>query len=138
MRLTILDRAHGFGTKVLFMVIRAISRQPVLDIIKLVRYRADFYGQPMQRLTQAAMREPSTWSVGDRELMAALVAKTNHCDWCTKAHTAVAEAAYRDRAKVSAVLSDLDTAPINEPLRATLRLLRKLTREHAVTAKGGS
>jgi hypothetical protein len=32
------------------------------------------------------------------------------------------------------VLADLDTAPIEEPLRATLRVLGKLTREHAVTA----
>src|SRR5262249_15013882 len=30
----------------------------------------------------------------DRELMAALVAKTNECEWCTKAHAAVAEGAY--------------------------------------------
>lgn len=35
---------------------------------------------------------------------------------------------------VSAVLTDLDTAPISEPLRATLRMLRKLAREHAVEA----
>ena len=41
MRLTILDRSHGLGTKTLFMVIRAMPRQPVLDVIKLVRYRAD-------------------------------------------------------------------------------------------------
>jgi alkylhydroperoxidase family enzyme len=32
------------------------------------------------------------------------------------------------------VLADLETAPIAEPLRATLRVLKKLTREHAVTA----
>jgi alkylhydroperoxidase family enzyme len=32
------------------------------------------------------------------------------------------------------VLSDLETAAIEEPLRATLRLLQKLTREHAVDA----
>lgn len=31
---------------------------------------------------------------------------------------------------VAAVLADLDTAPIAEPLRATLRFLRKVTREH--------
>lgn len=31
---------------------------------------------------------------------------------------------------VDAVLADLDTAPISEPLRATLRFLRKVTREH--------
>jgi alkylhydroperoxidase family enzyme len=31
---------------------------------------------------------------------------------------------------VEAVLADLDRAPIAEPLRATLRFLRKVTREH--------
>jgi alkylhydroperoxidase family enzyme len=37
--------------------------------------------------------------------------------------------------KVDAVLADLATAPIDEPLRATLAFLRKVTREHdAVTA----
>jgi hypothetical protein len=30
------------------------------------------------------------------------------------------------------VLDNVDSAPIEEPLRATLRLLRKLTKEHAV------
>ena len=33
-------------------------------------------------------------------------------------------------AKVEAVLADLATAPIGEPLRATLAFLRKVTREH--------
>ena len=32
------------------------------------------------------------------------------------------------------MLSDLDTAPIEEPLRATLLMLGKLTREHTVDA----
>jgi AhpD family alkylhydroperoxidase len=134
LRLAILDNGHGFGTKALFALIRTASRQPVLDVIKLVKYRADFYGGPMQRVTQEAMRGPSSWSVGDRELMAALVAKTNECEWCTKAHAAVAERAYRDGKKVPAVLSGLDTSAIEEPLRATLLMLRKLTREHVVDA----
>ncbi len=47
MRLRILDSGHGFGTKALFALIRTVSRQPVLDVIKLVKYRADFYGGPM-------------------------------------------------------------------------------------------
>ncbi len=132
MRLAILDSGHGFATKALFALIRVFSGQPVLDVIKLVKYRADFYGGPMSRVTHGAMRGPSAWSVGDRELMAALVAKTNECTWCTQAHAAVASGAYRDAARVSAVLSDLETAPIEEPLRATLRLLRKVTREQTV------
>ena len=41
--------------------------------------------------------------------------------------------AYDNEAKVQAVLDNLDTAPIEEPLRMTLQLLRKLTKEHSVT-----
>jgi uncharacterized peroxidase-related enzyme len=134
MRLKILTSGYGFGTKVLFAFIHAVSRQPVPDAAKLVFYRPDFYGVPMKEFTQEAMRGPSTWSVGDRELMAAFVSKMNECEFCIGAHTATAARAYQDEAKVSAVLSNLENAPIGEPLRATLRLLGKLTREHAVTA----
>lgn len=39
-------------------------------------------------------------------------------------------------ARVEAVLADLDTAPIEGPLRATLRFLRKVTKNHqAVSAE---
>ena len=146
MRLRVLDSGHSFGTKALFALIRAASRQPVLDVIKLVKYRADFYGDPMSAVTQEAMRGPSTWSIGDRELMAAFIAKTNQCEFCKKAHTAVAQAAYHDERKVSEVLSDLGAAAIEEPLRAILLMLGKLTREsildmddvRAVLAAGAS
>ncbi len=134
MRLKILTSGYSFGTKVLFALIQALSRQPLPDAAKLVFYRPEFYGEPMKAFTQEAMRGPSAWSVGDRELMAAVVSQTNECAFCIGAHTATAARAYRDAAKVSAVLADLETAPIEEPLRATLRLLGKLTREHAVTA----
>lgn len=135
MRLTILDRGHSFGTKALFAFIRTVSRQPVLDVVRLVKYRPDFYGGPMQKVTHEAMRGPSTWSVGDRELMAAFVAKSNHCDFCTRAHLAVAQGAYHRESKSLSHLSpDLDIAAIEEPLRTTLLMLGKLTREHAVNA----
>jgi AhpD family alkylhydroperoxidase len=133
-RLAILDKGHSVGTKVLFSFIRAISRHPVLDVVKLVKYRPDFYGNPMQQVTQQVMRGPSAWSIGDRELMAAIVAKTNQCEFCTKAHTAVAQRAYGESKRISPVISDLDTAAIDQPLRTTLLMLRKLTREHAVDA----
>ena len=119
MRLSILNKGHGFGTKILFALIRTFSGHPVLDVIKLVKYRPDFYGSPMGAVTQEAMRGPSAWSVGDRELMAAVIARSNGCEWCTKAHGAVARGAYRDEAKVSAVLRDVETGPIEEPLKAT-------------------
>jgi uncharacterized peroxidase-related enzyme len=132
MRLAILNSGHSFGTKLLFAFIRMVSRLPVPDAVKLFRYRPDFYGMRWGVVAQQAMRGPSAWSVGDRELMGAFVSKMNECECCMKTHAGVAALAYRDEAKVFAVLSDLETAPIEEPLRATLRMLRKLTREHAV------
>lgn len=134
MRLGTLDSGHGLGTKVLFALIRAVSRRPVPEIAKLIFYRPDFFGAPAKQVVHEAMRGPSSWSVGDRELMAAFVSKVNECEFCTKAHAAVAGRAYADETRVSKTLSDLETAPIEEPLRATLRMLGKLTREHAVDA----
>jgi uncharacterized peroxidase-related enzyme len=133
MRLAILDSGHGFGTKALFAFIGAVSRQRVVDAVKLVMYRPEFYGAPMKKVVHEAMRGPSAWSVGDREVMAALISKVNECEFCIKAHSAVARRAYQDEAKVAGVLSDLETASIDEPLRATLRMLCKLTREHTVS-----
>lgn len=134
MRLKILDSGHGIGTRVLFALIRAASRHEILDVIKLVKYRPDFYGNPMSKVTQEAMRGASPWSVADRELMAAFIAKVNQCEFCTRAHSAVADLAYGSKKMVSAVLCDLESSGIDEVLRATLVMLGKLTREHVLDA----
>jgi AhpD family alkylhydroperoxidase len=129
MRLDILNRGYRPGTKLLFALIRLMSRHPVPDAAKLVFYRPDFYGTRAKEFTHEAMRGPSAWSVGDRELMAAYVSKINESAFCIGAHTATASRAYQDGAKVQAVLTDLDSAPVEEPLRATLRMVGKLTSE---------
>jgi alkylhydroperoxidase family enzyme len=130
MRLTILDRGHRLGTKALFALVRLVSRQPVVDAVKLAMYRPELYGAG--QLTHEAMRGPSAWSIGDRELMAAFVSKINETQFCIAAHSATSGLWYGDHAKVAATLADVETAPIDEPLRATLRMLGKLTREHSV------
>jgi len=134
MRLSILDKGHTLGSKLIFAMIGLFSGQRVVDAVKLVMYRPEFYGGPMKKVVHEAMRGSSSWSVGDRELMAAFVSKMNQCEFCIKAHTAVAERAYGEDSKVSAVLANLETAPISEALRATLRMLGKLAREHTVSA----
>ncbi len=132
MRLRILDRGHPLRTRALFAVIRVVSRQPVVDAVKLAFYRPDFYGAG--DLTHEAMRGPSDWSIGDRELMAAVVSQANDSPFCVAAHSATSTLWFHDAAKVTAALANLETAPIAEPLRATLRMLAKLTSEHAVGA----
>jgi len=135
MRLDILDHGYRPGTKLLFAMIRLFSGHPVPDAAKLVFYRPDFYGARSKRFTHEAMRGPSEWSVGDRELMAAYVSKVNESAFCVSAHTATAGQAYEDGPRVTAVLTDLESAPIAEPLRATLRMLGDLTREGKVGAE---
>jgi uncharacterized peroxidase-related enzyme len=132
MRLEVLDRGHRLRTKVLLGLIRVVSRQPVVDAVKLAFYRPDFYGGG--DLTHEAMRGLSAWSIGDRELMAAFVSKVNECPFCVAAHSATSGLWYEDDAKVAATLTDLEAAPIEEPLRATIHLLGKLTREHSIDA----
>lgn len=134
MRLDILNRGYSPKTKVLFGVIRLFSGRPLPDAAKLVFYRPDFYGDRAKEFTQEAMRGPSDWSVGDRELMAAYVSEVNGTAFCIGAHSACARLAYQDESRVAAVLADLDAAPIEEPLRATLRMLGKLTRDGTVGA----
>jgi len=131
-RLAILDHGHGMRAKAMFVLIRVFSGHPVVDAVKLALYRPSFYRAG--GLTHEAMRGPSEWSVADRELMAAYVSKVNETEFCIAAHTATSALAYDDGAKVAATLADLETAPISEPLRATLRMLGKLTRENHVEA----
>lgn len=135
MRLDILNRGYRPQTKVLFALIRVVSGHPVPDAAKLVFYRPDFYGNLSKEFTHEAMRGPSTWSVADRELMAAFVSKVNGTEFCIRAHTATAGQAYKDATKVETALADLESAPIEDGLRATLRMLGKLTTEGTVAAE---
>jgi uncharacterized peroxidase-related enzyme len=135
MRLGILNEGYGFGTKLLFSLIRLFSRHPVPDAARLTFYRPDFYGSYSKALTHEAMRGPSAWSVAERELMAAYVSKVNDCPFCIGAHTATATQASGNEVMVAAALSDLESAPVEERLQATLRMLGRLTRDGYLSAE---
>ncbi|HEX6518955.1 MAG TPA: carboxymuconolactone decarboxylase family protein [Streptosporangiaceae bacterium] len=134
MRLDVLNRGYRPGIKLLFAVIRLFSGHPVPDAARLVFYRPEFYGARAKEFTHEAMRGPSAWSVADRELMAAYVSKVNESAFCIGAHSATARRAYQDGPKVAAVLADLESAPVEDGLRATLRMLGKLTAEGKLSA----
>jgi uncharacterized peroxidase-related enzyme len=129
MRLRILNDGYNVRTKLLFSIIQLFSRQRVPDAARLTFYRPDFYGSHSKALTHAAMRGESVWSVAERELMAAYVSKMNDCPFCIGAHTATATQASGNEATVAAALADPESAPLDAGLRATLRMLGKLTRE---------
>lgn len=81
MRLTILDRGHSLRMKLLFLQVRLLAGYRMPDVAKTLRYRPDYFGGPMSALFQEVMRGPSQWTIGDRELMAAFVSRTNACEF---------------------------------------------------------
>jgi hypothetical protein len=81
MRLDVLDRGHTVGKKALMVMMRVMTRHPAPDIVKTLMYRPEFFGTRMGAVFQEVMRGPSEWSIGDRELMAAYVSKTNECEF---------------------------------------------------------
>jgi uncharacterized peroxidase-related enzyme len=133
MRLAEIDRGDSLKSRLLIRFISMVSGMRLPDAARVAFYHRDFLG-PLGAWTQAAMRGPSEWSVGERELMAAMVARWNSCAFCTGAHRATA-AKGLTKATVDAALADYRTAPLSAGLVATLGFLETLTRTpDAVTA----
>jgi uncharacterized peroxidase-related enzyme len=125
MRLPEIDRGDGLANRLLIGFISLVSGMRLPDAARVAFYHRDF-GHPLGAWTQAAMRGPSKWSVGERELMAAMVAKWNACPFCVGAHGAVA-AKVLDRKAVDATLDDFVASAPSGRLKATLSFLQKMT-----------
>jgi uncharacterized peroxidase-related enzyme len=126
MRLSEVERGDGVVNRLLIRIISMALGMRLPDAARVAFYHKNFFGRPMGAWTQAAMRGPSAWSVGERELMAAMIAKWNSCSFCVGAYRAVA-AKVLDRRPVDAALKDFRTAPISDGLRATLEFLETMT-----------
>jgi AhpD family alkylhydroperoxidase len=118
MRLPEIDRGDDFAHRLL--IGSTVSGISLPDAARVAFSHKDFFGASMGAWTQAAMRGPSTWSVGERELMVAMIAKWNSCAFCVGAHGAVA-AKTMERPLVDAVLADFRSAAISAPLRGKCR-----------------
>jgi hypothetical protein len=81
MRLGVFERNQRLKAKALLGLIRVVSRHRAPDVLRLVLYRPDFFGREMNEVFHEALRGPSEWSVGERELMASFVSKTNDCEF---------------------------------------------------------
>ena len=126
MRLAEIDRGDRLSSRLLIRFISIVSGMRLPDAARVAFYHKDFFGAPLGAWTQATMRGPSTWSVGERELMAAMVAKWNSCAFCVGAHGAVA-AKTMERSVVDAVLADFRSAAISPALKGALAFLEIMT-----------
>lgn len=79
MRLPNVERGDRVSTRLFYAVVRLLSGFRAPDVVRTLRYHAHLFGAPHSTHTQAVMRGPSEWSVGDRELFAAFVSRLNRC-----------------------------------------------------------
>jgi hypothetical protein len=79
LRLRNVERGDSLRFKLFFAVVRVMSGFRASDVMRTLRYRRHLFGEPHSAHTQAVMRGPSDWSVGERELFAAFVSRLNQC-----------------------------------------------------------
>jgi uncharacterized peroxidase-related enzyme len=108
------------------LAVSAVLRDRAPDVLRAIVYRPEFFGAAYMRYTEQLMRRPSEWTVGERELFAALVSKLNDCQFCLGAHCAMANRVLGADV-VDAVMQDWRTAPVTPVLRAALAFLEQLT-----------
>jgi uncharacterized peroxidase-related enzyme len=126
MRLVEVERGDTLRHRLLIRLISRLAGYRLPDAARVAFYDKGFVGPALGEWTQKAMRGPSTWSVSERELMAAAVAGWNTCPFCVGAHRAIAVRGI-DSAEVEATLNDYCTAPISDRLRAALAFLDRMT-----------
>jgi len=52
-----------------------------LGVVKTLLYRPEDFGRPFSDALEVAMRGPSEWSAGERELFAAFTSLLNQCPY---------------------------------------------------------
>lgn len=103
-----------------------IRSLPHADLKEVLKSEPEL-GLPIAQYHETLLRGPSPFSIGERELMAAFVSGLNACDFCSGEHAAVAERFDVKAGTLTALLVDIESAPVAEKLRPAFRYLHKLT-----------
>jgi len=74
------------------------------------------------------LRDHSPLTVAERELIAAYVSGLNACTYCHGSHVIAAEAFGIAPSLIAALLVDIETSGVADPLKPLLRYIEKLTR----------
>ncbi len=130
MRLPRVERGRGLAGRVRLLARRLRIGYRVPDLDRLLLYRPRLFGSHFLAYAQAAMRGPSIWTVGERELFATFTSQLMQCPYCVESHRAIANQSYAAEV-VNAVLADWRTAPVRDGLRLTLGFLEKITLQPA-------
>lgn len=79
MRLAPPSTEHPLKERTIHRIIRRHTGDPPPDVVLTLHHRPEFFGGAFSRWVEAALRGPSEWSQGERELMAAIVSARNQC-----------------------------------------------------------
>jgi hypothetical protein len=78
-RLQVVEHGHAPAEAAVLDELRARTGAEPSGVIKTLYYRPELFGEPFSDLTDRAMRGPSEWSPGERELFAAFTSLLNQC-----------------------------------------------------------
>jgi hypothetical protein len=78
-RLVIVDAGHAPDEAAMLAVIRERSGNEPLGVVKTLLYRPELFGRPFSDALETAMRGPSEWTPGERELFAGFTSLLNQC-----------------------------------------------------------
>ena len=78
----------------------------------------------IDKASQEIMRGKSSFTEAERETMAAYVSGLNACAFCHGSHKAVAEQFGISPKVIEQLVENIDSAPINEPLKPVFHYLK--------------
>lgn len=82
---------------------------------------------PILQYHEILLRGESPLTIGERELIAAYVSGLNACTFCFGSHKIIASRFGIDEVVIDALVSDIESAEIDEKLKPILRYVQKLT-----------
>jgi hypothetical protein len=80
-RLSCVDHGHDPRNAAALDLIRRERGMEPPDVLKTLHYRPEIFGRPFSDATELALRGPSDWSAGERELFAGFVSALNQCPY---------------------------------------------------------
>jgi uncharacterized peroxidase-related enzyme len=122
-RLPSYEVAARRGQRVFVRLTRALGAE-LDDVGKVALRRPELFGKPFLGFAHSLLRGPSAWSVGERELFAAVVSQANRCQFCVGTHGEIAALELgRD------VMAQLDAGTFSPRAAAAAAFLDALTRD---------
>jgi hypothetical protein len=78
-RLAVVDHGHAPDEAAVLQAFREQTGREPSGVVKTLLYRPEIFGGPFSNELDRAMRGPSDWSFGERELFAGFTSQLNQC-----------------------------------------------------------